>query len=406
VTLTGVNIVVADDQVDVARTLTQPLRTAGAKLRFVADGEQALELIRAGGNDLLIADMKMPPSDWGGLWLLQQLQRRQIGIPTLVLSGEGEQRQTIEALRYGAKDWIAKSQAAAELLSTCTRLMEVALGQAVEAMAAGGPSPLAYGYAKYRRSMGGDRQCIDGLRLIEAIVRFVTLIGLASSDAESCGKFRSVRATQMVKPSFGTWVDAISELSCNDGASLFFRSLSRHLMFRGERQLKALVDLRNDYLHGGADPSLTDQKAVFRIIEVWAHRFQSTPFTIGSHSQMRYVKYQLEVVVKEHRGALTPRTMELALSEPEFLSSPDPYLFISGQKPVRLEPWLGVFDTETGEAPSLGVFDSLKTRSSNRVSGDDVLLYTDIASGQRRKRRSDRTVRWAEVAAWFLAEGE
>ena len=101
--LSGARILVADDQPDVARTLTSPLRAGGALLRFVGDGQQAMEAIRAGGIDLLIADMKMPPNEWGGLWLLEQLQQHQIEIPTLVLSGEGQQRQTIQAMRFGAR---------------------------------------------------------------------------------------------------------------------------------------------------------------------------------------------------------------------------------------------------------------------------------------------------------------
>jgi CheY-like chemotaxis protein len=100
VSLRGARILVADDQLDVARTLTEPLRAAGATLRFVSDGMEALDSIRAGGHDLLIADMKMPPHDWGGLWLLEQLKQRRYGIPCLVLTGEGQQRQTIEAMRF------------------------------------------------------------------------------------------------------------------------------------------------------------------------------------------------------------------------------------------------------------------------------------------------------------------
>ena len=185
--LSGARILVADDQPDVARTLTSPLRAGGALLRFVGDGQQAMEAIRAGGIDLLIADMKMPPNEWGGLWLLEQLQQHQIEIPTLVLSGEGQQRQTIQAMRFGAKDWISKSRAHSELATNCTMQLEIAFRQGVEAMATGGPGPLAYGYARYQRSIGGELQYSEGLRLLEEILRFVALIGLASSDPVTGG---------------------------------------------------------------------------------------------------------------------------------------------------------------------------------------------------------------------------
>ena len=60
-------ILVADDQRDVATTLTAGLRDAGAFLSYVTDGEEALQRVAAGGFDLVLLDMKMPPGDWGGL---------------------------------------------------------------------------------------------------------------------------------------------------------------------------------------------------------------------------------------------------------------------------------------------------------------------------------------------------
>ncbi|GAB3799721.1 hypothetical protein GCM10027605_13880 [Micromonospora zhanjiangensis] len=58
-------ILVADDQNDVARTLSEPLRLRGASVVHVTDGAQALKEVRRGGYDLALLDMKMPPGDWG-----------------------------------------------------------------------------------------------------------------------------------------------------------------------------------------------------------------------------------------------------------------------------------------------------------------------------------------------------
>ena len=69
--LSRVRILVADDQVDVARTLCSALRRHGALLTFVADAEQAYTRVDAEPYDLLIVDMKMPPGEWGSLWHTQ-----------------------------------------------------------------------------------------------------------------------------------------------------------------------------------------------------------------------------------------------------------------------------------------------------------------------------------------------
>jgi CheY-like chemotaxis protein len=95
---------VADDQSDVARTLCRPLHNAGARLRFVDNGRAALEQIATRPTDLVLVDMKMPPDEWGGLWLLQELQNGSWAVPAIALSGEGSKSQVIQALRLGAKD--------------------------------------------------------------------------------------------------------------------------------------------------------------------------------------------------------------------------------------------------------------------------------------------------------------
>ncbi|OBK03539.1 hypothetical protein A5746_16105 [Mycolicibacterium conceptionense] len=292
--LSCARILIADDQPDVARTLTQPLREAGATLRFTADGQQALDASMEGGHDLLIVDMKMPPQDWGGLWLLEKLQQLRIAIPTLVFSGEGQQRQTVEAMRLGAKDWIAKGQADTELVANCTRQLRTALGDAVESMATKGPSPLAYAYARYQRAIGSDLQYSEGIRLIESLIRFMALIGLATATPGAVRGFQS-------KPSFGTWRSILQQLSGRRDNHPIFDTLAGHIRPLSE-ELDRIVKLRNDLGHGGEDPTPADRELVVTTVEVCAHRTLTIPFTIGSHIQMRMANQQLELTVKEHRG--------------------------------------------------------------------------------------------------------
>ena len=57
----------------------------------------------------------MPPGQWGGLWLLEQLKSRDIRTPVIIVSGEGTQAETIQALRLGAEDYVTKEQLSDEL---------------------------------------------------------------------------------------------------------------------------------------------------------------------------------------------------------------------------------------------------------------------------------------------------
>jgi len=105
----------ADDQLDVAQSLSRVLHPLDVTIEYVADGEEALSRLDAGQvYDCLIVDLSMPPGNWGGLWLLEQLSSRN-HTPALVLSGEGSQRETIAAMRMGAVDYVLKEDASEEL---------------------------------------------------------------------------------------------------------------------------------------------------------------------------------------------------------------------------------------------------------------------------------------------------
>src|SRR3954467_13752707 len=92
-------ILFVDDQRDVAVTLSKLLPKGSFECRFADDGEAALTRLSAEVFDLAVVDLRMPPDDWGGLWLLRELSERGLAIDTLVLSGEGGQSETIEAMR-------------------------------------------------------------------------------------------------------------------------------------------------------------------------------------------------------------------------------------------------------------------------------------------------------------------
>ena len=126
------SILWADDQIDVAQTLSGLIDVSVA-FDFVPDAEEALEKIHQSSYNLLIIDLKMPPDDWGGLWLLERLKEDSLKIPPiLVLSGEGAQKETIKAMRLGAKDYVLKDEASTELGNRVKEIIEGINSEEVE----------------------------------------------------------------------------------------------------------------------------------------------------------------------------------------------------------------------------------------------------------------------------------
>lgn len=119
-----IRILWVDDQIDVAKSFSTVLDSTGADIDFCADGEQALARASSEKYDLILTDLAMPPGQWGGLWLLENLRTRGIKTSVIVVSGEGSQSETIQALRLGATDYVTKEQLSNELPSQIVAALE------------------------------------------------------------------------------------------------------------------------------------------------------------------------------------------------------------------------------------------------------------------------------------------
>lgn len=104
-----------DDQVDVAKAFARNSADPAAQFEFAPDGEAGLEMLKGGNFDLVLVDLAMPPGRWGGLWLLERLPLLSVAPPAIVISGEGSQLETIQAIRLGAIDYVMKERVVEEL---------------------------------------------------------------------------------------------------------------------------------------------------------------------------------------------------------------------------------------------------------------------------------------------------
>jgi len=96
----------------------------GVNFELANDGEEALQKIESKAYDLILIDLSMPPGRWGGLWLLQKLSELNLNIPSIVVSGEGSQAETIKALRLGAVDYVTKDKLTVELSEQINRALD------------------------------------------------------------------------------------------------------------------------------------------------------------------------------------------------------------------------------------------------------------------------------------------
>ena len=113
---------IADDDHKVRTTAAEVLTTEGFEVVLAANGEEALELFSAASPDVVIVDLKMPGC--GGLEVLRRVKAKAPEVPVILITGYGEVKTAVEAMRSGAYDFLAKPFMLEDFVATVVRALE------------------------------------------------------------------------------------------------------------------------------------------------------------------------------------------------------------------------------------------------------------------------------------------
>lgn len=114
-------ILVAEDDAPIRQALADTLSGAGYAVLAAEDGIRALELLLSHEVDLALLDINMPGIN--GFKLLKIMGKECPGIPSIILSAHGEEKERVKGLELGADDYVVKPFSIAELLARITAVL-------------------------------------------------------------------------------------------------------------------------------------------------------------------------------------------------------------------------------------------------------------------------------------------
>lgn len=112
-TVSGIRVLVVDDEPLVGEAIERILRSYGYAVSVAHSAEQALQILAQQSVDLCLSDLHMPGMN--GHDLVQQVHQRYPGIPVVIMTGDASVEVLREALNNGASDFITKPWRAHEL---------------------------------------------------------------------------------------------------------------------------------------------------------------------------------------------------------------------------------------------------------------------------------------------------
>ena len=107
-------VLIIDDEPPIRKLLRMGLGTQGYRVIEAADGKSALDHVRE-KPDLIILDLGLP--DMQGLELLRTIRAGNDSVPIVVLSSRADEGAKVQALDFGADDYVTKPFGMDELLA-------------------------------------------------------------------------------------------------------------------------------------------------------------------------------------------------------------------------------------------------------------------------------------------------
>lgn len=114
-------VLVVDDESSIRELLQKTLALAEYDVDTAPDGRAALERLRLGNYDLLIADLKMPGMD--GLTLIREARRLKADLPVIIITGFSTESSAIEAVNLGVAGYLTKPFRVPQVLAAAARAL-------------------------------------------------------------------------------------------------------------------------------------------------------------------------------------------------------------------------------------------------------------------------------------------
>lgn len=119
-------LLLVEDDLKLAEFVAKGLREAGFEVVHATNGPDGLDLALRDFYDLCLFDLMLPGMD--GLSLIEELRKRKIATPILILSARQSVDARVKGLQVGGDDYLVKPFSFTELLARVHALIRRARG--------------------------------------------------------------------------------------------------------------------------------------------------------------------------------------------------------------------------------------------------------------------------------------
>ena len=116
------DVLIVEDDLVLREALVETMSLAGHSYLAAKDGKEALAMLDNHSPAIVLSDVRMDRMD--GQKLLSEIQRRNPGVPVILMTAYGSVDDAVKAMRHGAVDYIQKPFSAAALTEKINRYIK------------------------------------------------------------------------------------------------------------------------------------------------------------------------------------------------------------------------------------------------------------------------------------------
>jgi FixJ family two-component response regulator len=117
-------ILIIDNDLDVQLYLSGILITEGHDLFASGDGRKALNIVKRHSPDLILLEMNLPGMN--GMGVLEEIKKLDRSMTVIMLTGYGDIKSAVKAMKTGAFDFVTKPFDDKEILATIRNALRAA----------------------------------------------------------------------------------------------------------------------------------------------------------------------------------------------------------------------------------------------------------------------------------------
>ena len=190
-------ILIVDDEPRILLLMKSLLKTNGYEVETAKDGPSALEIVRAGGIQIVVTDLRMQPMD--GMTLFREIQAIEPTMPVILLTAYASVETAIEAMKSGIFDYLTKPFKVNEMIA-CLKRAEEKIRTNASAAASASNEPLRYRFENFIATSPAMNEVCETIAKVAPTAATVLINGESGTGKEVVARAIHKSSTRANRP--------------------------------------------------------------------------------------------------------------------------------------------------------------------------------------------------------------